>query len=572
MRRLHGKQGAKRKAPAKYELPEPGELASYIRRSRPNGRRYWAVAGNGEPATHVRREGEGDVDELQAVHVIVSFGLDEVNSSDPEQVRKAFEFVVKMMSELYPGVQMKLVGQADGAGKAFHVHCVANAVVAERMEVDGHVWEAGRKMSGALTDISRLRERADEFVAQHGAEYGVEQKLPKVTEQRAEKRSTRDRRMAAKGQISNHDIIRDAFEDSMNDARSVDVERFIEVLAERDVTVNHRVARAGKPGETHALSYRLDDMKTPVRGTTLGDHYAYESALKQLESNARGLPRDRRREQPHAGAAKPLQAPTAEELDDAQAVVERLAREERLAQADDRAAGDFFSALIEDFDSAIEAERTGDQAELARLADTTRDKEARRLTYQSQTIARSSPAGDPNAQPITTAQPRQPEPLTIPSVGWKERVQASLDEANAQGLAESTRIIAEYLQEKDAAKVADRDVQTVQAESDSPAVPAQGAHTKPPFGVSLSNLRKQLREAGEATARAQETAEPREATSVVEMINLAPKADEASPTSALTVGPDLAAERKTRIQRIRAELTDEDDEAFKSTESAALGD
>jgi hypothetical protein len=312
-------------------------------------------------------------------------------------------------------------------------------------------------------------------------------------------------------------------------------------------------------------------MKTPVRGTTLGDHYAYESALKQLESNARGLPRDRRREQPRAGAAKPLQAPTVQELADAQVVVDGLARKERLAQADDRAARDFFSALIEDFDAAIEDERIGDHAELARLANANRDKEARRRTQRAQSTATPAPANDIQAQSVTTGQPTKADPSAKAEASWKERVQASLDEANAQGLAESTRIIAEFLQEKDAAKVGDRDLQTVEAESDSPSVPAQGAHTKSPFGVSLSDLRKQLREAGEANARTQETAEPREATSVVEMINEGPEGHEASPRLSPVDGPDLAAELKKRIQRIRAELTDED-EAFKSTQSAALGD
>ncbi|MGO4689464.1 hypothetical protein [Glaciibacter sp. 2TAF33] len=409
VRRAHGKQGAKRKAPAKYKLPEPGEVATYTRRVRPNGRKYWAVAEDRETATHVRREGDGYVDEIQAVHVIVSYGLDEVNPDDPEQVRLAFEFVGTMITGLYPGVQMKLVGQADGAGKAFHVHVVQNAVVVERMEVDGQIWEAGRKMSGALTDIGRLRERADEFVSQHGAEYGVEQKLPSVATQKAENRSTRDRRMAAKGEISNHDIIRAAFEDSMNDARSVDLDGFVGVMSEHDVTVNHRVTRAGKSGEKHALSYRLDDMKTPVRGTTLGEHFAFESTVQQLEANASGEERERRPDQHHAGAPKQLSMPTAQELADAQAVVERLAREEREAQADDQADADFFPAFTEDFDAAVEAERLGDFTELARLANATREKEAQRRTQQAQTSAISGPEAKVQAQPVIAPGQGQPE-------------------------------------------------------------------------------------------------------------------------------------------------------------------
>jgi hypothetical protein len=444
VRRTHGKQGAKRKVATKYELPEPDEFATHIRRSRPNGRKYWAAAAASETATHVRREGDGYVDEIQAVHVIISFGLDEVNPDDPMQVRKAFEFVTMMMTELYPGVQMKLVGQADGTGTAtpdgpgkamFHVHCVANAVVTERMEVDGHVWEAGRKMSGALTDIARLRERADEFIVQHGADYGIEQKLPSVSEQKREKRSTRDRRMAAKGDISNHDIIRSAFEDSMNDARSIDLGSFVAVMAEHDVAVNHRVTRAGQAGEKHALSYRLDSMKTPVRGTTLGDHFAFESSVEQLAANATGLQREGRAAPRHAGTPRSLSEVTSQELAAAQAVVERLATEERFAQAEDQAAADFLAATIEDFDGASEAYRGGDIDELARLANLTRAKQKPKGAKRGKNGGIPSPDDARHTQPPPSPEPQQHapaqksaqvEPLT------EKWVRASLDEVDEQ--------------------------------------------------------------------------------------------------------------------------------------------
>ena len=414
VRRMHGKQGAQRKVPAKYELPEPGEVATHVRRARPNGRKYWGVAAGSTAATHVRHEGDGYVDELQAVHVIVSFGLDEVNPDDPEQVRGAFDFVATMMSELYPGVQMKLVCQADGVGNAFHVHVVQNAVIVEQMAVDGQVWEAGRKMSGALTNIDRVRERTDEFIAQHGAEYGVEQKLPPVTKQKAEKRKTRDRRMAAKGDISNHDIIRAAFEDSMDDPRSVHLDGFVEVMAERYVTVNHRVARSGKPGETNTLSYRLDVMKTPVRGTTLGDHFAFESAVSQLDANVSGKDREGRPEQRRTGPPKPCFVPTTQELVDAQSVVARLAQEEHLAQVEqyavrarDQANANFFPAVIEDFEAATDADRIGDFLTLARLADATRAKEARQKT-QGATFS-ASPGATSERRPVQAPELPRPE-------------------------------------------------------------------------------------------------------------------------------------------------------------------
>ncbi|WP_166789851.1 relaxase/mobilization nuclease domain-containing protein [Cryobacterium sp. TMT1-2-2] len=534
VRRVHGKQGAKRKVSAKYELPEPGEVATHVRRARPNGRKYWAVAAGSTAATHVRREGDGYVDEIQAVHVIVSFGLDEVNPDDPEQVRRAFEFVTTMMTGLYPGVQMKCVGQADGLGAAtldgspgralFHVHVVQNAVVVERMEIDGQVWEAGRKMSGALTDIRRLRERADEFIAQRGAEYGVEQKLPSVAEQRAEKRSTRDRRMAAKGAISNHDIIRAAFEDSMDDPRSADLDGFVEVMSEYEVTVNHRVSRAGKPDEKHALSYRLDDMKTPVRGTTLGDHYAFDSTLQQLNAKSSGQQRERRPEQQRVGAPKPLSVPTTQELADAQAVVARLAHDEHMTQTEERAAqiekeadNDLLDAMIEDLDAAIHARDFGDFRELARLANTTLEKEARRKSQR--TTAASSPKATVQDHHVRAPEPRQPAPATKPAQqksSIEERRTAALDEGHEQADAKTQGEVPDYM----LSKASDVGTQTDEA----PAPLEQSATLPVPDGVSLSALR----EIQEARAATQMTPVATSEQELAERITNTPTAEEAT--------------------------------------------
>lgn len=453
VRRLHGKQGAKRKAPTRYVLPESGEVANYVRRARPSGRKYWAVSKANEKATHVRRKGNGYIDEIEAVHIIMSFGLDEVNPDDPAQVRQAFEFVAKMMQRLYPGIQMKLVGQADGARNAFHVHSVLNSVVVERMEVDGVIWEAGRKMSGALTGINRLRERVDEFIALYGAEYGVEQKLPSVAQQRAEKRRARDRRMASRGEMSNHDIIRSAFEDSMDDVRATSLDGFIEVLSERDVAVNYQVTRPGKPNEMRALSYRLGEMKTSVRGTTLGDHFGYDSALQQIEANAEGVPRQRRPRQPRAGIPRPRHSPTAQELTDAQALVTQLAYEERMTRINAQMDADLPYAQFEDRDAAVEANRLGDFEELARLAATWRAKAEERWAHkkaqQGQSVAIPSPLASAQNRPPVPPLPLQVGPVLNSSESWEKDMAAILDLAQSQAQPLTDNMIAAFLRDKD---------------------------------------------------------------------------------------------------------------------------
>ncbi|PYI69748.1 hypothetical protein CVV68_01165 [Arthrobacter livingstonensis] len=328
-RRRHGTQGAKRKSPATYALPELGEAATHVRRTRPNGRRYWAVAKSGEAATHVRHEGEV-VRQSEARHLITSFGLDEVNPEDPEQVAKAFEYVVARHANLYPGEQATFVGQAEGKGGNFHVHATRNATLYQDMEVDGKLYRAGRKLAGDLTDIDKMRERSDRFLAEHGREYDlVPQRLPSVAERKKEQRNQRDRRMAAEGALSNQDQIRQAFVAAMDDPRAVDLDTWKSVMADHGVTVTEPGWRRGKSPKVLRLSYQLSGMGTPVRAKTLGEHYEHASALGQLSAKAHGRPREHRPEFVKAGVPRPVAQSTGEELAAAYEAMARMAREER---------------------------------------------------------------------------------------------------------------------------------------------------------------------------------------------------------------------------------------------------
>ncbi|MEE1622934.1 hypothetical protein ACQ7DA_16690 [Zafaria sp. J156] len=352
-RRRHGTQGAKRKSPAKYSLPEPGEVATYVRRTRPNGRRYWAEAKTGEEATHVRHEGEV-VRQAEARHLITSFGIDEVNPEDPDQVARAFEYVVARHAALYPGEQATFVGQAEGKGGKFHVHTTRNATLFGSMSVDGTLYKAGRKLAGDLTDIDKMRERADRFLADHGMEYGLEpQRLPSTSARKKDKRSNRDRRMARNGAVSNHDRIRIAFESAMDDPRSVDLDSWKAVMSEHDVTVTEPGWRRGKPPKVPRLSYQLAGVATPVRASTLGDRYDHSSALEQLSANAQGQPREPSPEPVLTKGPRPLTKVTDEELAAAQVLVARLAREEHALRAEETELLQWIVARAEDEDVAI---------------------------------------------------------------------------------------------------------------------------------------------------------------------------------------------------------------------------
>ncbi|WP_193107339.1 hypothetical protein [Brachybacterium sp. FME24] len=357
VRRRHGKQGAMRKSPARYELPGHSEEATHVRDTRPGGRRYWREGRDDETATHVKHEG-GYVRQNEAVHFIIGFGPDEVNPQDPEQVAHAFEYTVAHFRETMPGLQVHLVGQADGKGMTpdpttgevggkFHVHAVANAVVYEDMEIAGRVWHAGSKMSGALTDIDSVRERHDVFMREN-PDWGFTQKAKSVAEQKKEKRSVMDRRMRSRGERSNHDIIRDAmwsalhdprsvddaFRGTMGDARTVDRSAFEAVMAEygadHGLSVEDPGWRRGKPPKQRKISYKLDGMATNVRGETLGEQYEAGFIYRQLCEVAAGRDIEPRVESAVVGPARPVTKPTDDELTEARATIEELVREEEL--------------------------------------------------------------------------------------------------------------------------------------------------------------------------------------------------------------------------------------------------
>ena len=92
-RRRHGTQGATRQPRSRYKLPEAGEIATHVRRRRPNGRGYWDEARPGETATHLHYPGIR-TRQAEALHWITSFSSGEVNSNDTEQVSRAFQYVL----------------------------------------------------------------------------------------------------------------------------------------------------------------------------------------------------------------------------------------------------------------------------------------------------------------------------------------------------------------------------------------------------------------------------------------------------------------------------------------------
>lgn len=384
-RRRHGTNGRTRTVKATYTLPEPGETPSYVRDRWPNGRRYWRVARDGEDATHVRREGVayeyvgrgaegathklvrrrhveadpseathvaiegGQVREAEARHVIISFGLHEVNRDDPEQCAEAFRCVVDFYAEHRPGIQVQHVAQADGteplSGKPdpkFHVHAVENATVYADMELDGKTYFAGQKQAGDLSDVFAVRKSFDDWLAERGHEYGLgPQVLPRSVRDPAVNRTIQDRRAEAVGQHSDADVIRDAIEVALDDPRSTDVDGLRVVLQEQGVEAHHRTTKTGRNAGRQSISFKLPHMPRYAGAKRLGARYGWDDVVvaetgevvdgigSQLEANRLGLPMAPRSSRMKAPPPRPVSTPTTAELDEAQRVVDELARSER---------------------------------------------------------------------------------------------------------------------------------------------------------------------------------------------------------------------------------------------------
>ncbi|MEJ5920057.1 hypothetical protein [Corynebacterium sp. H78] len=385
-RRRHGTNGRTRTVKATYTLPEPSETPSYVRDRWPNGRRYWRVPRDGEDATHVRREGVayeyagrgaegathklvrrryveagpdeathiaiegGRVREAEARHVILSFGLHEVNPNDPEKCAAAFRCVVDFYAEQRPGLQVQLIAQADGTAPLkgsrpdpkFHVHAVENATLFADMGLGGRTYHAGQKQAGGLSDVFVLRTTFDDWLAERGHEYGLgPQILPQSVRDPAVNRTVQDRRAEAAGQRSDADVIRNAIEVAMNDPRAVDVDGLRAVLAEQGIESHYRTTKTGRNAGRQSISFKLPHMPRFTGARTLGSRYGWDDVVvaetgeviegigSQLECNAAGRPRQSRPTHAQTPPSRAASTPTQAELDEAQRVVDELARSER---------------------------------------------------------------------------------------------------------------------------------------------------------------------------------------------------------------------------------------------------
>lgn len=305
LREEYGQQGATRLAQGKYVEPDDAADATHIK----IGPRY-RVAKPGEVATHERLvTGPEKVKRTEALHIIHSFGVHEVNVDDPEQMRLAFEAVKAHYAESYPGFQIYLGAHADAQGSKaarargekgkFHVHVVMNAVIYEDQTIDDRLYKRGHRVAGIAANITAMRVRQDQFLTAHGHEFGLpEQQLadPRSPEARAVRKKDHEQPARERGEVTPQELVRGTIEETFADMSKSPqvvaplepkdrVKLFASEVEKRGVaTVNIR--KGGALGSYKPI--KGNAIRGQKLGGSLGDRYTDKGVQEQLEDIAQG--------------------------------------------------------------------------------------------------------------------------------------------------------------------------------------------------------------------------------------------------------------------------------------------
>lgn len=101
---------------------------------------------------------KNDGKSVQVYRIIQSFGLDELDPQNADDIEKANLLGYELAKELYPDRQSMIVTQADGAGGKLHNHIIVNAVSA----LDG------KSLRGDSTKWKRVSDASDKVLESHG--------------------------------------------------------------------------------------------------------------------------------------------------------------------------------------------------------------------------------------------------------------------------------------------------------------------------------------------------------------------------------------------------------------------
>uniref|UniRef100_UPI00359C2CFE relaxase/mobilization nuclease domain-containing protein n=1 Tax=Lactococcus garvieae TaxID=1363 RepID=UPI00359C2CFE len=192
----------------------------------------------------------------QAYASRVAFSPQELNPHSQLDQIKALEIAKEIYATAYPHQQVALYLHTDT--EALHVHAVIGAINLQ----------TGKKMHGNWQEYrEKLVKITDTVVQKRGLAVTIPQ-------HRAEKRTMAEIKLKAKGQVPWKDKIRQAVDQTMQEAHISDFERFKSSLRGKDINVFKRGSE---------LVYELLGTNYKSRGAKLGDDYRKETIFNELD-------------------------------------------------------------------------------------------------------------------------------------------------------------------------------------------------------------------------------------------------------------------------------------------------
>lgn len=347
LREEHGTEGLMRKVPGKYVEPDDPATATHVKVGK-----NWREARADETATHVRIEPDPPEEKAaEGLHIVISFGLDEVDPNDPEACARAVDWVRRWVADDYQGAQAKGVAHGDakgsedarerGEGGKFHVHVAMNLTVHSEFEVGGRTFKPGQRLAGPATHIDQMRERFNKHLDEHCREYGLQPQKLKLEDSRQVRRTDHDFHVRQRGGMSDQDKTREAVEaalakmaqdpdavaaldPSQRKLRLKEEVAAIEVAGTKGIELKLRTVKS--TGEVKLRSYEVPGRKKPVGAKELGDRYKDAGLDEQLQTVADG--KWKTYERPHAGPPKQIERLEPAEVEALQAQADEWAQAE----------------------------------------------------------------------------------------------------------------------------------------------------------------------------------------------------------------------------------------------------
>lgn len=218
--------------------------------------------------------GKDKGDYVQMYRIIQSFGLDELDPNNPEDVEMANRIGFEFAQEMYPDRQALIVTQADGKGGKLHNHVLVNSV----SFVDG------RSLRGKNTGFVAIAEGTNEVMRRHGFNPAP---IPNGTK---DKTTIAERKLAEQGEYVWKDDLKERIRQGMAHESVTGYDEYVKHMADvHGVNVRFRGNAKGVDGQKiKGISYDFTDKdgkKRTIRASRLGTDYQSDMLDKHIEQN-----------------------------------------------------------------------------------------------------------------------------------------------------------------------------------------------------------------------------------------------------------------------------------------------